>query len=471
MAFASLGLSPPLLQAIAGLGYGTPTPIQHRAIPPILAGRDVMAAAQTGTGKTAAFLLPLLEQLAKGERARSNQARALILVPTRELAVQVCDSAIAYGKYLNLRALPVYGGVKINPQMMSLRKGADVLVATPGRLLDLYRQNAVGFRQLEVLVLDEADRMLDLGFADEIRSILAVLPLRRQNLMFSATFSSDIRSLAKGLMRNPLEISTSPPNTAAKTVRQWLCPVDRKRKPALLTALVREHNWPQLLVFTKTREGADQLTRHLETTGITATAIHGDKSQGARTKALGDFRAGLVRALVATDVASRGLDIDELPVVVNFDLPKVAEDYVHRIGRTGRSGTAGEAISLVSADEFELLSAIERLLQKALPREEMEGFEPRHNVPESKTVFAALKPKKPKKPRPQNKPQKLNQGKAAVTSSAPVNRGENRSKNSQGKKQQPGKFPKGKPPLGNNAGKKAARRPQTRRGPSSPSQK
>lgn len=397
MNFNSLGLSAPLLQVVSEQGYDTPTPVQLKAIPAIIEGRDVMAAAQTGTGKTAGFALPILQRLSKGEKARSNQARALILTPTRELAVQVNDDVATYAKYLPLRSTVVYGGVKINPQMMALRKGADVLVATPGRLLDLYFQNAVKFNQLEVLVLDEADRMLDMGFIDDIRKIIDLLPKKRQNLMFSATFSDEIRKLAKGLVHNPLEISVNPRNTTATIVKQWICPVDKKQKPALLIHLIKENQWQQVLVFCKTKVGANKLTRLLETEGIKTAAIHGDKSQSARSRALADFKNKNVQILVATDVAARGLDIEQLPQVVNFDLPKVSADYIHRIGRTGRAGVSGQAVSLVSADEFDYLSDIEHLINQLLTRKIIDGFEPRHDVPVSSLGRKSKKIKKPKK--------------------------------------------------------------------------
>ena len=399
MSFDDLGLSAPILKAVAAKGYDTPSPIQLEAIPAVLQGRDIMAAAQTGTGKTAGFTLPILELLSKGEPAKPNQARALILTPTRELAAQVGESVVTYGRQLPLRSTVVFGGVKINPQMMKLRRGVDVLVATPGRLLDLYNQNAVRFTQLEVLVLDEADRMLDMGFIHDIRKILAVLPKRRQNLMFSATFSDEIRKLAKGMVHNPVEISVSPQNTTAPTVTQWMCPVDKKQKSALLAKLIRDNDWQQVLVFSRTKHGADRLCRYLGDKKIKAAAIHGNKSQGARTRALADFKQGKVRVLVATDIAARGLDIDQLPQVVNFDLPNVAEDYVHRIGRTGRAGAEGQAVSLVSADEFKQLSDIERLTQKLLTRKLIDGFEPVHDVPESRLDKRPIKPKKPKKPK------------------------------------------------------------------------
>lgn len=400
MSFASLNLSPDILKAITDKGYETPSPIQAEAIPAVLEGRDVMAAAQTGTGKTAGFTLPILQLLSTGEHVNANQVRTLILTPTRELAAQIEESITSYGKYLPLRSTVVFGGVKINPQMMRLRKGVDILVATPGRLLDLYNQKAVRFTQLEILVLDEADRMLDMGFIHDIRKILATLPKKRQNLLFSATFSDEIRQLAKTIVHNPVEISVSPRNTTAESVEQRIYPVDKKKKSALLTQLIKDHQWQQVLVFTRTKRGANQLTRHLETEGIQAAAIHGNKSQGARTKALAEFKRGSIRILVATDIAARGLDIDQLPQVVNFDLPNVPEDYIHRIGRTGRAGATGHAVSLVSADEFQQLSDIERLIKSLLTREILDGFEPVHSLPESRLGRRPIKPKKPKKPNP-----------------------------------------------------------------------
>ena len=400
MSFTSLGLSTPILDALVEQGYETPTPIQVQAIPAILQGKDVMGAAQTGTGKTAGFTLPILERLSKGRPAQANQARALVLTPTRELAAQVADSVSIYARYLPLRSAAVFGGVKINPQMIKLRKGVDVLVATPGRLLDLYNQNAVRFKHLEVLVLDEADRMLDMGFIHDIRKILNLLPKHRQNLMFSATFSKQIRDLAKGLVNDPVEISVSPRNTAVESVDQWIHPVDKKQKAALLTQLILDNRWQRVLVFSRTKHGANKLTRQLESAGINAVAIHGNKSQSARTKALAEFKSGKIRILVATDIAARGLDIDQLPQVVNFDLPNVPEDYIHRIGRTGRAGATGQAISLVSADEFIQLSDIERLLRQLLTRKLIDGFEPVHELPESKLSNRPIRAKKSKKPKP-----------------------------------------------------------------------
>ena len=399
MSFSSLGLSAPLLQAIAEQGYDTPTPIQTQAIPAVIEGRDVMAAAQTGTGKTAGFTLPLLEILSRGKRVQTNQVRALVLTPTRELAAQVAESVATYGKHLPISSAVVFGGVKINPQMMKLRRGVDVLVATPGRLLDLYGQNAVKFNNLEILVLDEADRMLDMGFIHDIRKILNLLPRVRQNLMFSATFSTEIRTLAKGLVNDPVEISVSPRNTTVETVTHWISPVDKKQKPSLLAQLIHDENWQQVLVFSRTKHGANKLTKYLESENIQAAAIHGNKSQAARTKALSDFKTGQVRVLVATDIAARGIDIDQLPQVVNFDLPNVPEDYVHRIGRTGRAGSKGQAVSLVSADEFKQLSDIERLLKQTLTRKLIDGFEPVHSLPESRLDMRPMPDKKPKRPR------------------------------------------------------------------------
>ena len=381
MSFSSLGLSESLLRAVAEQGYETPSPIQQQAIPAVLAGRDLMAAAQTGTGKTAGFTLPMLQILMGSadkprKKVSPNRVRALVLTPTRELAAQVGESVATYGKHLPLRHTVVFGGVGINPQMMALRKGVDVLVACPGRLLDLYSQNAVRFDELEILVLDEADRMLDMGFIHDIRRVLKLLPQKRQNLLFSATFADEIRELATGLLNNPLSIEVAPRNSTAERIEQLVHPVDKANKPALLAHLVVKNGWEQVLVFTRTKHIANRLAERLEREGIQAAAIHGNKSQGARTKALAGFKSGEVRVLVATDIAARGLDIDKLPQVVNFELPNVAEDYVHRIGRTGRAGSAGHAISLVSADEGKLLRGIERLIKQELPREIVAGFEP-----------------------------------------------------------------------------------------------
>ncbi|WP_283150446.1 DEAD/DEAH box helicase [Silvimonas soli] len=401
MSFAALGLIDPLLRALETLKYQTPTPVQAQAIPAVLAGRDLMAAAQTGTGKTAGFALPLLQRLAQETTpVASNSVRVLVLVPTRELAEQVHQSFKDYGAHLRLRTLVAYGGVSINPQMMALRKGVDVLVATPGRLLDLFGHNAVKLNQVQTLVLDEADRMLDLGFARELDSVFRALPQRRQTLLFSATFSDEIRQMASGILHDPVSVSVSPANSTVQKIKQWVVPVDKKRKTELFTHLLQKKRWKQALVFVKTRKGVDQLVDTLSGMGFSVDSIHGDKPQPARLRALDRFKAGEVNMLVATDVAARGLDIDDLPLVVNVDLPIVAQDYVHRIGRTGRAGATGEAVSLVCADEVQILAAIEALTRQTLQRVEEPGFEPEHRVPQTDASGQILKkPKKPKKPK------------------------------------------------------------------------
>jgi ATP-dependent RNA helicase RhlE len=411
MTFDDLGLSETLLRAVTEKGYTNPSPVQAEAIPAVLAGKDVMAAAQTGTGKTAAFTLPILQLLTGGPRAQANRTRALIITPTRELAAQVEESVTTYGAHLPLSSTVVFGGVKINPQLMKLRRGVDILVATPGRLLDLHQQNAIRFNDLEILVLDEADRMLDMGFIHDIRKILKLLPQKRQNLMFSATFAPEIRAMTNSILHQPVEIEVASPNATADTVEQWLYPVDKKQKSALLAHLVRENDWQQVLVFSRTKHGADRLAKFLEKRDIHAAAIHGNKSQGARTRALAGFKNGETRVLVATDIAARGLDIAQLPQVVNFDLPNVAEDYVHRIGRTGRAGATGKAYSLVSADEIKQLNDIEQLIQKHITREYIGGFEPDHEVPESGPL------RTPKSRRP-HKPGKGHKMKAAGSNTA-----------------------------------------------------
>ena len=382
MTFATLGLIEPLLRALETLGYQTPTPVQAQAIPAVLAGRDLMAAAQTGTGKTAGFAVPLLQLLTmEGPKVAANSVRALILCPTRELAEQVHASVAEYAQNLPLTTYAVYGGVSINPQMMKLRKGVDVLVATPGRLIDLFRQNALKLNQLQTLVLDEADRMLDLGFSEELANIYRMLPKKRQTLLFSATFSDDIRLLAGQMLNDPLSIEVSPRNVAANTVKQWVVPVDKKRKAELFVHLMRKGRWKQVLVFAKTRNGVDALVDKLQGLGINADGIHGDKPQATRQRALDRFKSSDVQILVATDVAARGLDIEDLPLVVNFDLPIVAEDYIHRIGRTGRA-------------------AIEMLTRQTLTRKMEPDFEPEHRVPDTDASGQVVKkPKKPKKPK------------------------------------------------------------------------
>lgn len=397
MEFDSLGLSAPILNAVKDQGYTTPSPIQEKAIPAVLKGNDLMAAAQTGTGKTAGFTLPILELIHKGPRPNSKQARVLILTPTRELAAQIDENVKAYSKYLRLNSAVVFGGVNIKPQISKLRGGLDVLVATPGRLLDLYNQKAVRFDDLEILVLDEADRMLDMGFIHDIKRILKALPPKRQNLLFSATFSDEIRKLAKGLVNNPVEISVTPRNAAADTVDQWIYQIEQKQKSAMLSFLIQANDWDQVLVFSRTKHGANRISEYLGKRGITSAAIHGNKSQGARTKALASFKDGSVRVLVATDIAARGIDISQLPNVVNFDLPNVPQDYVHRIGRTGRAGAEGQAVSLVSRDETKLLRDIERLIKKKLEVKELEGFVP-PEIPQQQERSADSRP------RPNNKP-------------------------------------------------------------------
>ena len=377
MLFTELGLSADILRAVSDQGYSEPTPIQAKAIPIVLEGRDVLAGAQTGTGKTAGFTLPLLQRLIEQKPAKGNRpVRALVLTPTRELAAQVGESVKTYGKHLPIRSAVIFGGVKINPQIAALRQGVDIVVATPGRLLDHVNQKTLDLSQVDILVLDEADRMLDMGFIHDIRKVLALLPKQRQNLLFSATFSNDIKRLADGLLNSPVLIEVARRNTTSERVAQVVHHVDKKRKRELLSFLIGSGNWKQVLVFTRTKHGANKLAQQLEQDGLTAAAIHGNKSQGARTKALADFKRGKVRVLVATDIAARGLDIDQLPHVVNFELPNVPEDYVHRIGRTGRAGNEGEAVSLVCVDEIKLLRDIERLLKSEVPKVSIDGFEP-----------------------------------------------------------------------------------------------
>jgi len=395
MRFSDLGLDQLLVDALVDKGYKKPTPIQIQAIPAVIANRNVMANAQTGSGKTAGFTLPILQRLKAGQPAESNSTRALILAPTRELAVQIGQSLKQYGKNLELSSTVVYGGVKINPQMMCLRKGVDILVATPGRLLDLVQQNAIRLNACEIVVLDEADRMLDMGFIDDIRKIFSYLPKKRQTLMFSATYSPEIRSLAKSILHNPREIEISPKQVTTKSIKHLVHPVDKKNKAKLLSYLIEEKQWKQLLVFVKTKRSVNQLVFILEKQGKSVAPIHGDKSQGARLQALESFKSGQVDILVATDLASRGLDISELPLVINYDLPKPAEVYVHRTGRTGRANRKGLAISLVSADEVDLLSEIESLIGMLIKREYVSGFEPKHEVPA--TQLKTRKKKKPKK--------------------------------------------------------------------------
>ena len=395
--FHGLNLSAPILKALKKQNYEKPSPIQIETIPAVLSGKDVLAAAQTGTGKTAAYILPILDRLSKGKKVQSNLVRALILAPTRELAAQIFDSVQNYGRFLPIEATVVYGGVKINPQMIRLTKGLDILVATPGRILDLYRRNSINFRQLEILIIDEADRMLNLGFLPEIHELLTRIPARRQTLMFTATFSEDVRELAREIVTDPVEISVNPQEITVSSVKQWIYPVDKMRKTELLIKLIKENKWTKILVFTKTKNRADHLEQKLHKKGILTAAIHGDKGQGARTRALAEFKADKISLLVATDLAARGLDIEQLPLVVNFDLPHLKEDYIHRIGRTGRANATGEAVSFVSAEEFPKLRDIERLTKQVLERRIVEGFELENPLPESQLDVRPFKIKKPKK--------------------------------------------------------------------------
>ena len=376
MSFAELGLAEPIVRAVTESGYTQPTPIQAQAIPAVLKGGDLLAGAQTGTGKTAGFTLPMLQRLNGGKRPAPRHIRALVLTPTRELAAQVGESVVNYGKYLKLTSEVIFGGVNINPQIQKLARGVDILVATPGRLLDLMQQNAVDLKSVEILVLDEADRMLDMGFIRDIRKVLAALPPQRQNLLFSATFADEIKALADSLLDNPAMIEVARRNSTVEVISQKIHPVDRDKKHLLLAHLIKERNWFQVLVFTRTKHGANKLVEQLGKADISAMAIHGNKSQAARTRALSEFKSGKLQALVATDIAARGIDIDQLPHVVNYDLPNVPEDYVHRIGRTGRAGATGEAVSLVCVDEHGLLRDIERFIKREVPSEVVEGFEP-----------------------------------------------------------------------------------------------
>ena len=381
MSFDRLGLSTEIMRAIAAQNYTSPTPIQEQAIPVVLQGKDLLASAQTGTGKTAAFTLPMLQKLNGVPPKRGKRPlRGLVLTPTRELAAQVGQSISAYGKRIPLCSAVIFGGVNIKPQIRMLKAGLDILVATPGRLLDHVERGTLDLSHIEMFVLDEADRMLDMGFIHDIRKILALLPPKRQNLLFSATFSHGIKALADRLLNQPTSVEVARCNTAAERVEQCIHPVDRGRKQELLSHIIRDGDWHQVLVFTRTKHGANRLSRRLEREGITSAAIHGNKSQNARTMALADFKRGRIRALVATDIAARGLDIDKLPYVVNYELPNVPEDYVHRIGRTGRAGHKGRAISLVCVDDHKLLRDIERMLKTSIPREIHSGFEPDPNA-------------------------------------------------------------------------------------------
>jgi len=402
MLFTELGLSDSILRAIEEHGYTTPTPIQAKSIPAVLKGGDLLAAAQTGTGKTAGFTLPILQRLISNAKPVSGkrQLKVLILTPTRELAAQVQESVVTYGKYTGLKSTVIFGGVGANPQIRAIQAGLDILVATPGRLLDLMSQNCVSLNAIEILVLDEADRMLDMGFLRDIKKILAALPKQRQNLLFSATFSNEIKTLADGLLNSPALIEVARSNSANEAIAQLIHPVDRTRKHPLLAHLIKSNDWKQVLVFTRTKHGANKLVTQLEKDGITSMAIHGNKSQSARTKALADFKAGKIVVLVATDIAARGIDIDQLPHVVNYDLPNVSEDYVHRIGRTGRAGSNGVAVSLVCVDEHQMLRDIEKLIKQKLPQEVIPGFEPDPNAVAQPIQLRNQQHQQSRKPKP-----------------------------------------------------------------------
>lgn len=420
MSFKSLGLSEPLLKAISKKGYETPSPIQAKAIPPVLEGKDVLASAQTGTGKTAGFTLPLLHYLSENPKAKFRPIRALILTPTRELAAQVYDNVKEYSEFLNIRSAVIFGGVNQKPQVARIRQGIDVLVATPGRLIDLESQGALSLKRVEVFVLDEADRMLDMGFLRDIERVMKLMPDKRQNLMFSATFSKDIKKLAYSILNNPVQVEATPENTAVEIIDQKVYRVAKGKKTGLIIKLISEGNWKQVLVFNRTKHGANKLCKKMISAGISAAAIHGNKSQGARTKALAGFKNGSIRVLVATDIAARGLDIPLLPHVINFELPNISEDYVHRIGRTGRAGASGEAISLVSADETTYLRDIEKLIDMKIDVEIVEGFEPDPN--------ASTEPVKPGQNRNQGRRRSSN-SKASSKNNSSNNKNSSRNRN------------------------------------------
>ncbi|MFD1614754.1 DEAD/DEAH box helicase [Gelatiniphilus marinus] len=424
MSFNTLGLSEALLKAISKKGYTSPSPIQQKAIPPILEGKDILASAQTGTGKTAGFTLPLLQLLSANPQGKHRPIRALILTPTRELAAQVYANVKEYSEFLNIRSTVIFGGVNQKPQVATIRQGIDVLVATPGRLIDLENQGFLSLKRIEILVLDEADRMLDMGFLRDIERIMKLVPAKRQNLMFSATFSKDIRKLANGILNHPVQVEATPENTTVEAINQKVYRVAKGLKTGLTIKLISDGNWKQVLVFTRTKHGANKLCKKMVSAGITAAAIHGNKSQGARTKALAGFKSGSIRVLVATDIAARGLDIPLLPHVINFELPNISEDYVHRIGRTGRAGASGEAISLVSADETTYLRDIEKLVGIKIPVEIVEGFEP---DPNASTV--PIKPGQNRSQNSRNNNRNSNSNKNRSNSKRRPNRNSNRKSN------------------------------------------
>ena len=427
MLFTDLGLSEPILRAIAEEGYTSPTPIQAKSIPAVLKGGDLLAAAQTGTGKTAGFTLPILQRLSSSKANSGKRLlRVLILTPTRELAAQVQESVVTYGKYTGLKSTVIFGGVGANPQIKAIASGLDILVATPGRLLDLMSQKCVSLNDIEILVLDEADRMLDMGFLRDIKKILAALPKQRQNLLFSATFSAEIKALADGLLNSPALIEVARSNSTNEAIAQLIHPVDRTKKHPLLAHLIKTNDWKQVLVFTRTKHGANKLVTQLEKDGITSMAIHGNKSQSARTKALADFKAGKLTALVATDIAARGIDIDQLPHVVNYDLPNVSEDYVHRIGRTGRAGSNGVAVSLVCVDEHQMLRDIEKLIKQKLPQEVIAGFEPDPNAVAQPIQLRSQQYQQSRKPKAAGSSNTGGASKAPAKRSSPPKRSFNR---------------------------------------------
>ena len=391
MSFKSLGLSEALLKAVSEKGYTTPSPIQEKAIPEVLKGKDVLASAQTGTGKTAGFTLPMLQILSQKPRQGKRKIKALVLTPTRELAAQIYDNVRDYSKHIDVRSTVIFGGVNQNPQVRTIRQGVDILVATPGRLLDLENQRLLSLSDIEFLVLDEADRMLDMGFIHDIKKVLKLIPKKRQNLLFSATFSKEIKALANSFLTNPILVEATPENSTAEKVDQKTYRVDKSKKTALITKFIKEGNWDQVLVFTRTKHGANRLSQKLTKAGITSAAIHGNKTQNARVKALAGFKNGSVRVLVATDIAARGLDIPLLPYVINYELPNVPEDYVHRIGRTGRAGASGQAISLVGVDEVEYVRGIEKLLGEKLESNIIPGFEPTDTIEQLKAQAAENK--------------------------------------------------------------------------------
>ena len=421
MSFQSLGLSKALLKAINNQGYTEPSPIQQKAIPLILKGKDILASAQTGTGKTAGFTLPMLQRLSQGQSQKRRKVRALIITPTRELAAQVHANVKSYSEFLNIQSTVIFGGVNQRPQVATLKRGVDVLIATPGRLLDLQNQGFLSLSNVEILVLDEADRMLDMGFLRDIKRIISLLPSKTQNLLFSATFSKDIKKLATEFLYQPAIVEVSPENSTVDKINQKIYRVAKDKKTGLIIKLISEGNWKQVLVFTRTKHGANRLCKKMISAGISAAAIHGNKTQGARTKALAGFKSNSIRVLVATDIAARGLDIPLLPHVINFEIPNISEDYVHRIGRTGRAGASGEALSLVSADETSYLKAIEKLVGIKIPAEVIEGFEPDPN--------ASTEPLKRGQQQGKNNPKhkkKSSNNHSKKTNTKPSNRNNNR---------------------------------------------